>query len=146
MAAIDFCKEQRYRPIHSEDTDSESPNRSRLIEPTICQKSHLYLIAPWIASTLSLALITGYLLFQQQTDFCSAYLATSPLAFRTDFRDAHPYIAYEERVFSGKLAFNEEIGKVYRDIDSSEPQYFGPPSPDIDDAWADLMRGISLLE
>jgi hypothetical protein len=143
MAVIDPSKEHLYGPIHSEDTDSESRKLSRDFEPKICQKSHLYLIAPWIASTLSLALITAHLLFQQGNDSC--YLFTSPSAFRTDLRDAHPYIAYEERVFSGKLAFNKEIGKVYRDVNPSEPQYFGLPSPEIDNAWADLLRGMSLL-
>ncbi|KAJ5166341.1 uncharacterized protein N7482_005122 [Penicillium canariense] len=128
-------KKQSYRPIHSEDTDSESSDTSRFIEPESCQKSHLRLIAPWIASTLFLSLITGYLLFQQPRS-CSA----CPSAFRTDLRDAHAYIFYEERVFSGKLGFNEELGKVYRDIDRSEPQYVGPPSPEIDGAWADLLR------
>lgn len=144
MAVIDFSKEQLYRPIHSEDKESESSNRSSFLVPRICQKSHLRLVAPWIASTFSLALITGYLLFQQHNS--SACLATSLSAFPTDLRDAHPYISYEERVFSGKLAFNAEIGKVYRDIDLSKPQYFGLPSPEIDDAWADLMRGTPLLE
>ncbi|KAJ5373401.1 hypothetical protein N7517_005407 [Penicillium concentricum] len=139
MAVINSLKEQLYQPIHSEDTESEPPDTSRLIVPKICQKSHLRLVAPWIASTFSLALITGYLLFQQYNS--STYLATSLSAFRTDLHDAHPYISYEERVFSGKLAFDEEIGKVYRDIDLSAPQYFGLPSPEIDDAWADLMRG-----
>ncbi|KAJ5502180.1 hypothetical protein N7463_005054 [Penicillium fimorum] len=140
MAVIsNSFKEQLYRPIHSEDIGSEPPDTSRFIVPKSCQKSYLRLVAPWIASTFSLALITGYLLFQQRNS--PAYLATSLPAFQTDIHDAHPYISYEERVFSGRLAFDEEIGKVYRDIDLSAPQYFGLPSPEIDDAWADLMRG-----
>jgi hypothetical protein len=141
MTISDPFKEQPYQPVNGHDTDSEAPNLSEFTEPRICQKSHLRLVAPWIASTFSLALITGYLLFQQHINTWSACQAASPSAFRTDLRDAHPYISYEERVFTGKFAFNQETGKVYRDIDPSQPQYFGPPSPEIDDAWADMMRG-----
>lgn len=145
MTGNNFSIKQVYRPIHSEDVDSESFETSKYNESMTCQKSHLCLIAPWIASTFCLCLITGYLLFQQANS-CSAYLVPFPSAFRTDIRDAYPHISYEERVFSGKLAFSEELGKVYRDIDPSEPQYFGPPSPGIDSAWADLMRGMPLFE
>lgn len=137
MAIINpFKEEQHYRPVHVHDTDTESPAASEFIGPRICQKSYLRLITPWVASTISLALITAYLLFQQHTN-----ASVSSLGFRTDLRDARPYISYEERVFTGKLAFNQEIGKVYRHVDPSQPQYFGTPSHEIDAAWADLMRG-----
>lgn len=49
-------------------------------------------------------------------------------------------------MLSGKPTFDEAIGKVYRDVDLSMPQYSGLPSPEIDDAWAELTRGLSLLE
>lgn len=141
MTLIDPFKEQPYQPVHCHDTDTESSTPVNFTEPTICQKSHLRLVAPWIASTVSLALITGYLLLQQHVNSWSACPATSPGAFSTDLRDAHPYISYEERVFTGGFAYDEEIGKVYRGIDPSQPQYFGPPSPEIDDAWNNMMRG-----
>ncbi|KAJ5919450.1 hypothetical protein N7466_010393 [Penicillium verhagenii] len=123
-----------YEPIHGDDTDAELYHSLKVTASHTCRKSHVCLIAPWIASTLCLSLITGYLICQQTYAYGSA-------AFPTDLRDAHPYVMYEERVFSGKLAFSKENGKVYRDIDSSQPQYFGLPSPDIDNAWADILRG-----
>ncbi|KAJ5946976.1 hypothetical protein N7454_003815 [Penicillium verhagenii] len=137
MGVFGSSMKQIYGPVHGDDTDAELYHSLRATESQTCRKSHARLIAPWIASTLCLSLVTGYLIFQQTYAYSSA-------AFPTDLRDAHPYIMYEERVFSGKLAFSKENGKVYRDVDRSLPQYFGPPSADIDNAWADILRGCSL--
>jgi hypothetical protein len=142
MAILDSFKEQLYRPVHGEDTDSTS-HVSEFIEPRTYQKSYLHLVAPWIASTISLVLVSGYLLFQQHGSASSACLASFSPAFRTDLRDSHPYIIQEERAFTGGLLFNETLGMVYRDIDPSQPQYFGLPTPDIDHAWDDLLRGTT---
>ncbi|KAJ5582717.1 hypothetical protein N7535_001337 [Penicillium sp. DV-2018c] len=140
MAILDTFKEQLYRSVPAEDTDLTSHVSSEVLEPRTDQKSHLHFVAPWIASTISLALVSGYLLFQQASTR-SICLASSSPAFRTDLPDSHPYIVQEERVFTGGLLFNETLGMVYRDIDPSQPQYFGPPNPDIDRAWDDLLRG-----
>jgi hypothetical protein len=64
--------------------------------------------------------------------------------YRTDFADARKAITYEERVFSGALKYNTETKDVFRDIDPSEPQYFGPPSPDVDAAWDKLLAGMKV--
>jgi hypothetical protein len=141
MAVTDICKEQPYRLVHNEDIESESPDASGFIKSNTYQKSHFRLVGPWIFSTVSLAFISIYLLFQQQTNSWSECLASGSPAFQTDLHDAHPYISYEERVFSGRLWYREDTGMIYRDIDPSEPQYFGPPNPGIDAAWADLLRG-----
>ncbi|KAJ5306795.1 hypothetical protein PENANT_c003G08188 [Penicillium antarcticum] len=140
MAIVDPFKEHIYQPVHHEDSDLESPTSSEFIEHKPHRKSYISLVWPWIASTITFALISAYLLFQQQINGWSTCVTASP-AFRTDFKDSHPYISYEERVYTGRFWYNETIGKVYRDVDPSEPQYFGLPSPEIDAAWDDLLRG-----
>lgn len=144
MSAPDSFKEQPYWPVRGEETDSEFSERSPFIKSTTGQNPHYRLVWPWILSTVSLASVLAYVLFQQQNDHWSQSFASESPAFRTDLHDAHPHILYEERVFSGKLWFNESTETVYRDIDPSETQYFGPPTPEIDAAWANLLRGNSL--
>ncbi|KAB8208585.1 hypothetical protein BDV34DRAFT_222267 [Aspergillus parasiticus] len=86
---------------------------------------------PWILSIV-LALFSGYLLFRQPVTHG---------AYKTDFPDVQPYVSYEERVFTGKFYYNEETQMIEREVDSTKPQYAGPPSPEIDAAWAELLRG-----
>jgi hypothetical protein len=98
--------------------------------------SHPQPVFPWILSTLFLIFFSVYLLSRQYGDRLSANST-----YKTDLSDVRPSISYEERVFSGKLWYNEETGFLYRDIDTAQPQYFGEPSPEIDAAWSDLLRG-----
>ncbi|PIG81013.1 hypothetical protein AARAC_006062 [Aspergillus arachidicola] len=86
---------------------------------------------PWILSAI-LALFSGYLLFRQPVTHG---------AYKTDFPDVQPYVSYEERVFTGKFYYNEETQMIEREVDPTKPQYAGPPSPEIDAAWAELLRG-----
>jgi hypothetical protein len=46
--------------------------------------------------------------------------------------------------FTGGLELNE-TGKLHRIIDPGQPQYVGPPAPEIDAAWDELMLGKILL-
>lgn len=142
MTVVDSIKEQLYRPVHAEETDSESSEGFPFLQSRARPKSYLRVAGPWIASTIILTIGSTYLLFQQRTEWAQCF-ATASSAFETDLHDAHPHVAYEERVFSGKLWFNEETQLVYRDVDPAEPQYFGPPTPEMDAAWDDLLRGIS---
>lgn len=66
----------------------------------------------------------------------------TPGVYKTDFPDVQPYVSYEERVFTGKFYYNEETQMIEREVDPTKPQYAGPPSPEIDAAWAELLRGI----
>ncbi|KAJ5766228.1 uncharacterized protein N7511_003844 [Penicillium nucicola] len=140
MAITDPFKEQIYQPVYSDDSDPESPSSSGFVGSQSHPKSYIRLVSPWIASTITFAVISGYLLFQQHVNGRLACVASSP-AFQTDVKDSHPYISYEERVYTGRFWYNETIGQIYRDIDPSEPQYFGLPSPEMDAAWDDLLRG-----
>ena len=90
------------------------------------------LVIPWALSA-TLALFSGYLLLHQP--------ATHG-AYQTDFADVRPFVAYEERTFTGKFYYNDETQMIEREVDPTKPQYAGPPSPEIDAAWAELLRGI----
>jgi Mycotoxin biosynthesis protein UstYa len=43
--------------------------------------------------------------------------------------------------FDDQLWYNTASHEFWRDLDSSSPQYFGPPSPEIDFAWNRLLLG-----
>jgi hypothetical protein len=93
---------------------------------------------PWILTAI-LTIFSGYLLWHQH----GPYASYGP--HKTDLPDVRPFISYEERVFTGKFAYNKETGMVYREVDPSQPQYAGEPSPEIDAAWAELLRGNGLI-
>lgn len=59
----------------------------------------------------------------------SQTVSTSPLP--------HNYATIK---FDDLLRFNETSHAVYRQMDSTLPQYFGKPSPAIDAAWEDLLQ------
>jgi hypothetical protein len=44
--------------------------------------------------------------------------------------------------FTGGLHYDEQ-GHLFREVIGNEPQYVGPPSPEIDAAWDDLLKGTS---
>lgn len=132
-------KEQLLRAF-PRDSKVESDEESPFIEVKNCQKEKTQAAWPWIASTIVLTLVLICDIVQRGGQDGQCLIKTRP-AFRTDLKDSHPHIELEERVFSGRLWFDKDTETVYRDIDPSEPQYFGPPSPEIDAAWSDLLRG-----
>ena len=52
---------------------------------------------------------------------------------------ARPIIEQKEVRFSGSAKYTAD-GILYMDT-GNEPRYFGPPSPEVDAAWMDLMGG-----
>jgi hypothetical protein len=91
---------------------------------------------PWMVSTLLLAILATYL-------GAHTYVQSAPsksIPFSTDFKAAQPWIEYEERVFTGKLTYDPIKQHPYRDIDPTQPQYFGKPSPEIEKSWDDLLH------
>jgi hypothetical protein len=44
--------------------------------------------------------------------------------------------------FGGAFRYNETWKVYYREHDPVEPQSIGPPSPEIDQAWEELLGGI----
>ena len=63
--------------------------------------------------------------------------------FATDLADAQPAVKYMQKVYTNTLMYNETSKHVQRVIDPDEPQYFGPPSREIDEAWGELLHGKS---
>jgi hypothetical protein len=50
-------------------------------------------------------------------------------------------IKAEQVTFTGSLRYNATTKEIYREIDLSQPQYVGSPSPEIDAAWDRLLHG-----
>jgi len=78
------------------------------------------------------------------TDYADAATASAtaapPSLASTEIADALPFLQYEQRNFSGELAYNTTSKQLYRELDSSQPQYFGRPSAELDAAWHELME------
>ena len=53
--------------------------------------------------------------------------------------DAQRSVAIERSVFSSSIGFNQTSGEVYLLTGPDEPQYFGRPSVEIDNAWEELL-------
>lgn len=62
------------------------------------------------------------------------------LSFRDNPAAVKPVSELIEYHFTGGIQVNHE-GKLYREVDPSEPQYAGEPVPEIDKAWDDLLSG-----
>jgi len=68
---------------------------------------------------------------------------TFETGFDTDLDIARAAIETHQVKFSGGLAFMPN-GTMFRDIKPGEPIYFGVPSPEIDQAWGDLLYSSGL--
>ena len=55
--------------------------------------------------------------------------------------DARQVVELEQRDFTGWISYNATEDDVYRVLDPNEPQYFGPPSKEMDAAWDHLLYG-----
>lgn len=60
--------------------------------------------------------------------------------FPTDLHNARSAVEYEQRVFTKTISFDTSLKHFLR-TNGSETQYFGDPSPEIETAWNDLLRG-----
>ncbi|KAI8631859.1 hypothetical protein F5Y19DRAFT_472743 [Xylariaceae sp. FL1651] len=87
-------------------------------------------LLPW-ALVLLTTMMYGYVLL---------FGKRRPGPFPTNLKDAHQAISYEQRVFTGRLAWDEEKQAIYRILPPDEPLYFGEPNDDIDAAWEDISR------
>jgi hypothetical protein len=127
----------RYQPLPSSNFKDENSELDTVKVIDQHSKSKLYQNpTPWMISTIFFALISIYYAtaaYQQTT-------SEAMRAFRTDFTAAQPWVEYEERVFTGKLSYDPISRQPFRDIDPTQPQYFGKPGPEIDAAWEDLLR------
>jgi hypothetical protein len=125
-------------------------------------------VLPWVTATVIFATSTLGLLvyiatawrYYQPSQFGSfetgfhtdlgmlfKYLHSITLLIEILLEPAKPAIEAKRVQFTGELKFHEN-GTMYRDWADGEPRYFGPPTPEIDKAWDDLLyaSGIDLPE
>ncbi|KAJ5689014.1 hypothetical protein N7462_003406 [Penicillium macrosclerotiorum] len=88
----------------------------------------------WVVSTVIFASLSVFLYFR------STRIKTYENGFSTDLDALKPQIQLHQVQFTGGLELNE-TGKLHRIIDPEQPQYVGPPTPEIDAAWDELMLG-----
>ncbi|KAE9367867.1 hypothetical protein N431DRAFT_471261 [Stipitochalara longipes BDJ] len=65
--------------------------------------------------------------------------------YSTEWEPARSSIELSRVKFTGAFRYNETSGTYYREHDPAEPQYIGPPSPEIDRAWEELLGGQYLI-
>lgn len=132
---------QDYHRIKADGTDlvinldEKSERSDKSTESRPVGQCSRYWVCLWVCALIFVVLLSTYLIFAQISAGFSAY--------PTDLYDAQPNVIYEKRVFTGRLNYNESSGLLYREVDPSSVQYFGEPSPEIDAAWDELLRGIN---
>ncbi|KAM0145502.1 hypothetical protein ACHAQE_011237 [Botrytis cinerea] len=115
-------------------------------QPTVrsSHSSKVSVSRPFYFASLSLFAIFPILiiaLFVQHGRLAHAYINDGFLKGFTTELDPIKNILSEETVrFTGGLHFHKN-GTLYREIIEGEPQYVGEPSPEIDSAWNQLLKG-----
>ncbi|OJJ42268.1 hypothetical protein ASPZODRAFT_137405 [Penicilliopsis zonata CBS 506.65] len=94
---------------------------------------------PWILSTLFFALLSALLFFRLPSSPYGSY----EKGFSTDLKSIRSSIELQEVQFTGGLELDEN-GRLISVTDPGAPKYAGPPSPEIDDAWNELMLALDL--
>lgn len=126
------------------DDDDDDSVYDAIYEPGkiayITRQSRATVVVPWILSIL-FAVISIILYFQPRATVTCPSESSFDEGFSTDFQDAKPVVALEERIFDGSLYFNESSQRVEMETNPNLPQFVGPPSPEIDLAWDNLLRG-----
>ncbi|KAJ5389258.1 uncharacterized protein N7496_000326 [Penicillium cataractarum] len=91
----------------------------------------------WVISTVIFASLSFFLYIR------STRIATYEHGFSTDLDALKSQIQLHQVQFTGGLELNE-TGKLHRIIATGQPQYVGPPTPEIDAAWDELMLALDL--
>ncbi|MCJ1261976.1 hypothetical protein MMC22_001845 [Lobaria immixta] len=107
----------------------------------VTRELHAKVAGPWILSTLFFAVISILLYFQPRATVPCPSPSSFDAGFSTDFLDAKPVVALEQRIFDGAVYFNESSQMLEMETNPNLPQFVGPPSPEIDQAWYDMLRG-----
>ncbi|KAH8589388.1 hypothetical protein B0O99DRAFT_337811 [Bisporella sp. PMI_857] len=61
--------------------------------------------------------------------------------YLTDWGPAKAAIEIQQVTYTSAFRYNETSQRYYREFDPNLPQYVGVPSPKIDDAWEELLKG-----
>ncbi|EUC46487.1 hypothetical protein COCMIDRAFT_92693 [Bipolaris oryzae ATCC 44560] len=63
----------------------------------------------------------------------------SPSFWQTDFQDARKAVQYEQQTYTGALTYDMDQRRVIR-LHDAKVEYFGLPSPEIEQAWEELLH------
>lgn len=96
---------------------------------------------PWILSTLLFTVISILLYFQSRATVPYPSPSSFDAGFSTDFQDAKLVVPLEQRIFDSAVYFNESTQMLEMETNPNLPQLVGPPSPEIDLAWHNMLRG-----
>ncbi|KAF2993510.1 hypothetical protein E8E13_001099 [Curvularia kusanoi] len=132
----------RYAPLtaHESAKDAEEePSIERWQSEGYARRSRRWIVLSGLLAILNIVQLL-YPLMLSSFDFGRSEDAFSK-GFATDFEDARQVVHLEQRNFTGWISYNATEDDVYRVMDPNEPQYFGPPSKDMDAAWDDLLYG-----
>lgn len=137
---MDAMKDFKYEPIRKLSDETDTPTTIEAQEATLeylCarQKRRLRIAIVWASFTSVIAALSIlYILLYSNNNRNGIHA--------TDLASLRDYVKYEEILFDGAFKYNPDTGLVYRDFkNASGARYFGEPSQDMDDAWAELMRG-----
>ena len=65
--------------------------------------------------------------------------------YDTEWEPAKVAIDIERVTYTSVFSYNASSDTYYRDFDPTAPKYVGLPSPEIDQAWMDLLAGQYLV-
>ncbi|KAJ0124048.1 hypothetical protein J7T55_012521 [Diaporthe amygdali] len=89
----------------------------------------------WIATTILFASLSAIMGWNQITSMISRSYETE---------SAVPHIRIKQQQFTGAVRIGAD-GTSFRSIDPDHTQYFGAPSPALDEAWANVTIGYDAL-
>ncbi|KAJ9602822.1 hypothetical protein H2200_012602 [Cladophialophora chaetospira] len=126
------------------ETTDEDEETGQLPDLSILQKarwSYLASPVPWIILTFGFASLSTLMAVRGwgRSNVCPPNTDTYETGFRTEMTMAdRPQIEVVQMKFSGTPKFHPN-GTAYQDVIDPENKYTGNPSPDIDEAWDELI-------
>ncbi|KAK0378842.1 hypothetical protein CLIM01_03813 [Colletotrichum limetticola] len=118
----------------SECSEDQLPLRRRSSSPIVSVSRSYYFISLLLFAIFPVLVIA---LFVLHTRVASARIDSG---FLKGFPTELGVLASETVRFTGGLHFYKN-GTLYREVIEGQPQYVGPPSPEIDAAWKSLLKG-----
>ncbi|KXH34551.1 hypothetical protein CSIM01_00462 [Colletotrichum simmondsii] len=122
----------------SECSEDQLPLRRRPSSPIVSVSRSYYFISLILFAIFPVLVIA---LFVLHTRLAGARIDSGFLqGFPTELEPIKGVLASETVRFTGGLHFYKN-GTLYREVIEGQPQYVGPPSPEIDAAWKSLLKG-----
>ncbi|KAK0368115.1 hypothetical protein CLIM01_14532 [Colletotrichum limetticola] len=134
----------QYAPVEesSECSEDQLRLRRRPSSPIVSVSRCYYFISLLLFAIFPVLIIALFVLY---TRLVNARIDSGFLqGFPTELGPIKSVLASETVSFTGGLHFYKN-GSLYREIIEGQPQYVGPPSPEIDAAWKNLLKGESTM-